>query len=169
MTHIIESRAKSSVNTLRAAIEQAERQVTRLDGSSIKAFLVLLDGIEQMFVELGSDQSALRAEQGRWEGLRNRIDAKPQPLVTAAAQAGGLAKLRAQHPPATGPWWHLETKVAQRRTQALKRAAVMLAAVVVVGALALWGINAVTPDAGSPVTISAQIEELVTAENFPRP
>jgi hypothetical protein len=37
--------------------------------------------------------------------LRNRIDTKPQLLVTAAAHAGGLAKLRAHHPSATGPWW----------------------------------------------------------------
>ena len=64
MTDIIESRAKSSVNTLRAALEQAERQIARLDGSNIKAFLVLLDQIEQMFGDLGTEQSALRAEQG---------------------------------------------------------------------------------------------------------
>lgn len=167
MTHIIESRATSSVNTLRAALEQAERQVTRLDGSNIKAFLVLLDGIEQMFGDLGSDQSALRAEQGRWEGLRSRIDANPQLLVNAAARAGGLAKLRAQHPPATGAWWHLDTMVAQRRTQTLKRAGITIVAVVVVGALALWAINATTPGAGSPSTVSAQIEALVTAQNLP--
>jgi hypothetical protein len=40
---MIESRAHSSVNTLREALEQAERQVARLDGSNIKAFLELLD------------------------------------------------------------------------------------------------------------------------------
>jgi len=167
MTHITESRATSSVNTLRTALEQAERQVTRLDGSNIKAFLVQLDQIEQMFGELGSDQSVLRAEQGRWEGLRNRIDAKPQLLVSAAARAGGLAKLRAQHPPATGAWWHLDTAVAQRRTQTLKRAGITIAAVVLVLAVVIAGINAVTPSAGSPVTVTAQIEELVTAQKLP--
>lgn len=167
MTHIIESRATSSVNTLRTALEQAERQIARLDGSNIKAFLELLDGIEQMFADLGPEQSELRAEQGRWEGLRNRIDAKPQLLVNAAAQAGGLAKLRAQHLPATGPWWHLDATAAQRRTQTLKRAGITVAAIVVVGALALWGINAFTPGAGSPTTITGQIEQLVTDQKLP--
>lgn len=167
MTNMIESRANSSVNTLRVALEQAERQIARLDGSNIKAFLALLDQIEQTFVELGADTGALRAEEGRWEGLRNRINAKPQLLVNAAAYAGGLAKLRAQNPPATGPWWHLDAEVAQRRTQTLKRAGITIAAVVVVVAVALWGINAFTPAAGSPATLTSQIEQLVTAQKLP--
>jgi tetratricopeptide (TPR) repeat protein len=167
MTQIIESRANSSINTLRAALEQAERQVLHLDGSNIRAFLELLDEIEQMFVEFGPEQSALRAEQGRWESLRSRIDAKPQPLVSAAAHAGGLAKLRAQHPPATGSWWHLDAEVTQRRTQTMKRAGITIAAVVIVAAVALWGINAFTPAAGSLATATAQIEELVTAQKLP--
>ena len=167
MTHIVESRADSSVNTLRAALEQAERQIARLDGSTIKAFLVLLDQIEQTFVDLGPDLSALRAEAGRWEGLRNRIDAKPQLVVSAAAHAGGLAKLRAQHPPASGSWWHLDTAVAQRRTQTLKKSGITIAAIVIVVAVALWGINAFTPDAGSPVTVTSQIEQLVTDQKLP--
>lgn len=166
MTHITEPRATSSVNTLRTALEQAERQVARLDGSNIKEFLIQLDQIEQMFSDLGPDQSALRAEQGRWDGLRNRIDAKPQLLVSAAAHAGGLTKLRAQHPPATGPWWHLDTAVAQRRTQTLKRTGITIAAVVLVIAVAIWGINAFSPAAGSPATVTAQIEEMVSAQKL---
>src|SRR5215212_401801 len=167
MTQIIEPRATSSVNTLRTALEQAERQIARLDGKNIKAFLGLLDQIEQMFVDLGPDHSALRAEQGRWEGLRNRIAAKPQLLVSAAGHAGGLAKLRAQQPPATGPWWHLDTEAAHRRTHMVKRAGLTIAAVVAVVALALWGINAFTPAAGSPVTVTSQIEQLVTDQKLP--
>ncbi len=167
MTQSIEPQTKSSLHSLRAALEQAERQIARLDGSNIKTFLELLDRIEQMFVELGPDESALRAEEGRWMSLRNRIDAKPQLLVAAATRAGGLAKLRAQHAPATGSWWHLDTAVASRRTQMLKRAGVTIAAVVIVGALALWAINAFTPAAGSPVTAASQIEQLVTDQKLP--
>jgi tetratricopeptide (TPR) repeat protein len=99
--------------------------------------------------------------------LRNRIDTKPQLLVAAASYAGGLAKLRAQHPPATGPWWHLDEEVAQRRTQTFKRAGITIAAVVIVVAAAFWGINAFTPSAGSPATVTADIEQLVTAQNLP--
>ena len=167
MTQTIEPQAKSSLQTLRVALEQAERQVARLDGSNIKTFLVLLDQIEQMFGELGPDESALRAEAGRWTSLRNRMAANPQLLLSAAAHAGGLAKLRAQHPPAIGAWWHLDTEVAHRRTQTLKRAGITIAAVIVVGALALWGINAFTPAAGSPATLTAQIEQLVTDQKLP--
>ncbi|CAN5700597.1 hypothetical protein BH10CHL1_BH10CHL1_46900 [soil metagenome] len=167
MTQTNETRATSSVNTLRTALEQAERQIARLDGANIKTFLGLLDQIEQMFVDLGPDHSALRAEQGRWESLRNRIDAKPELLVNAAAHAGGLAKLRAQQPPATGPWWHLDKQVAQRRTQTVKRAGITIVAAVVVIAAVLWGMNAFTPATGSATALTAQIDELVTAQKLP--
>jgi predicted Zn-dependent protease len=167
MTQNIEPQTKHSLHTLRDALEQAERQFARLDGSNIKTFLGLLDQIEQTFIELGDDESARRAEEGRWVSLRNRIEAKPQLIVAAAAHAGGLAKLRAQHPPATGPWWHVDTAVTSRRTQTLKRAGITIAAVVVVVALVLWGINAFTPSSGSLAISTAQIEELVTAKKLP--
>ena len=56
MTANLESQPKSSLQTLRAALEQAERQLTRLNGSTIKAFLMQLDQIEQMFEDLGGDK-----------------------------------------------------------------------------------------------------------------
>lgn len=167
MTAKLEAQPKSSLQTLRAALEQAERQLTRLNGSTIKAFLMQLDQIEQMFSDLGGDENALRAEAGRWLTLRNRIEAKPQLLLNAAAQAGGLAKMRSQHPPATGPWWHVDSAVANRRAQLWKRTGMVIAAVVVVGALALWAINAVTPAAESPTNATTQIEQLVTAQKLP--
>ncbi len=167
MTEIIEAGAHGSVHTLRAALEKAERQILHLDRSNINGFLELLDEIERTFLEFGPDQSSLRAEEGRWESLRSRIDAKPQVLVAAAAQAGGLAKLRAQHPPATGPWWHLDTVVAQRRSRSLKRTGITVVAVIAVVSVALWAINAFTPAQGSLTAATSQIEELVTAQKLP--
>lgn len=166
-TQKIETPTKTTLRSLQATLEQAERQFARLDGSNIKTFLLLLDQIDRMFGELGRDESTLRAEMGRWSSLLSRIDAKPQFLLSAAAHAGGLAKLRSQNPPATGPWWHVDARLTHQRAQTMKRVSITLAAVVVAAALVFWGVNAFTPAAGSSATTATQIEQLVTAQNLP--
>lgn len=170
MTHIIESQAKSSLHTLRDALEQAERQLARLDGSNVETFLIGLDRIEQIFVEFGQEKAAARSEEGRWTSLRNRLATKPELLINAAGQTGGMIKLRAKHPPATGSWWHLDAALARRRTQTLQRTGAIIGAVVVAVALLWFGINYFTPaatTAGSLADTTAAIDSLVTAQKWP--
>lgn len=166
MTQLAESQTTSSLHSLRDALEQAERQVVRLDRSNVKAFLVGLDQIEQMFAAHGQDEGAIRAEAARWESIRKRIDANPGLVVTAAANAGGLAKLRSQNPPATATWWHLDGVVARRRTQTVKRALLAIGAIVVV-ALLVWGFGAFFPSTNSLTDTTSAIEQLVTAQKWP--
>lgn len=154
MAHAIESRATSPANELRDRLDQAERQVVTLTGANVANFLLLLDQIEQMFSDLAPTQTDLRPEAGRWESLLNRLNSQPGPVVRAATQAGGLAQLRAQHPPAASFWWTLDAEVARRRTQAIKRAVVTIGTVVGLVALLLWGVNFFFPPDPAAVLIT---------------
>jgi len=166
MTQNTQPQTQNSLHTLRDALEQAERQVVRLDRENINAFLIGLDRIDQMFAEHGQDTGSMRAEETRWESLRKRIAANPQLVVTAAANAGGLVKLRSQHAVAGGPWWHLDTEVARRRNQMLQRAGLAMGAVVVV-ALIWWGVTTFFPSADTLTDTTNAIEQLVTAQKWP--
>jgi tetratricopeptide (TPR) repeat protein len=169
MTQTTEPRAQSSLQALREALDQAERQLQRLDGSNIEAYLVRLDQIEQMFADFAAEPEAVRSEQGRWEGLLNRISANPALIVNAARAAGGLAALRARHPPATARWWHLDTGLAARRGQSVRRIAITAGVIVLLLAAAYWGINAFTPsgpEAGSPAGVAGEIEQLAANQQW---
>ena len=170
MTQIIDSPSKGSLQTLRSALEQAERQAARLDGTNIETFLVGLDRIEQMFVEFAPEKSAVRSEDGRWQGLLNRIFAHPELVVNAAGHAGGLIKLRAKHAPAAGHWWRLDADIARRRAQTFKRAGLIAGAVVVLAIAVFLGNNYFTASnsaAGSLADTSAAIEPLVATQKWP--
>jgi tetratricopeptide (TPR) repeat protein len=165
MTQMTETPAIHSLHALRDALEQAERQLVRLDRENIVAFLVGLDRIEVMLAGYGQDKSAVRAEEGRWESLQKRIAAKPGLVVTAAANAGGLSKLRSQHAPALGSWWHLDAAIARGRTQTLKRVGMAIGIVAVV-ALVWGGYTTVLPATNPGVDTTMTIEQLVTAQKW---
>ena len=166
MTQITEVPSNHSLQSLRDALEQAERQVVRLDRGNIQAFLTGLDQIEQIFAGYGADQGAVRAEAARWESLRSRLTANPGLVVTPAANAGGLAKLRSQQPPALGPWWHLDAAMARGRSKTMKRVGMDIGAVVL-GALVWWGMMTFFPSSGSQTDTTTAIEQLVTAQKWP--
>jgi cytochrome c-type biogenesis protein CcmH/NrfG len=154
MAYAIESRANSPANALRDALDLAERQIVQVDGTTIEAFLVLLDRIEQHFAELAEINTDVRPEQVRWESLLNRISSKPGPLAAAAAQAGGLANLRAKHPPAESFWWHVDAEVARRRTQTIRRTVITVSSLVVIVGALLWALNFFFPPDPRAVLLS---------------
>lgn len=166
MTQPAEDQPNNSLQSLRDALEQAERQLVRLDRDNIKAFLVGLDQLELMFTQHSQASEAVRAEAARWESIRNRIIANPGPVVAAASNAGGLAKLRSQHGPALGPWWHVDEMVAQRRTQTVQRVGLAIGAVAVV-VLLWWGYTTFFPATGSSTETTMNIEQLVAAQKWP--
>ena len=163
----MQPQSTASLHGLRNALEQAERQIVRLDRTNIQGFLVLLDQIEQMWNEF-SDPSAMRAEEGRWQSLLKRITTNPQLLTTATAQVGGLAKLRSQHSPATGLWWHVDEQVAGQRKQMLRRVGLIVGAVALV-VLAFWVINNFMSRNTATVGVadpSQQIDQLVETQRW---
>jgi tetratricopeptide (TPR) repeat protein len=135
----IQPQSAASLHGLRDALEQAERQIVRLDRTNIQEFLVQLDQIEQMWTEY-DDPSAMRSEEARWQSLLKRITTSPQLVTAAAAQVGGLTKLRSQHFPATGLWWHVDEQVAEQRNQRSRRLGLIVGVVALV-VLAFWIIN----------------------------
>ncbi len=155
----LQPQSPPSLQTLRDGLEQAERQLVRLDRNNIQQFLVLLDKIEQMWTEY-SDPSALRAEDGRWQSLLKRIASSPQVVSNAAAQAGGLAKLRSQHPPATGLWWHTDQQVSAQRNKSWQRLGIV-AGVVVLVIVAFWIGNNVMSRNVAVADPTQAIEQLV--------
>jgi tetratricopeptide (TPR) repeat protein len=169
MAYSVESRTNNPANQLREALDQAERQIVNVDASTVESFFVLLDRIEQMFAELAQSEIDLRPEETRWQSLLNRISSQPRPLVRAANGAGGLAALRAQHPPAEGWWWHIDAEVAQRTRRTVIRIAATVAAIVVVVAGVLWGVNYFFPP--NPETIAliettGQLDQLILEERW---
>ncbi len=165
MTQSAETQPNNSLQSLRDALEQAERQVVRLDRGNINAFLVGLDQLEAMFTQ-HKDDGAVRAEAARWESIRKRIVTNPGLVVAAASNAGGLAKLRSQNGPALGPWWHVDEIVTKQRTQTLKRVGLAIGAVAVV-VLLWWGYTTFFSATGSPIDTTMNIEQLVTAQKLP--
>lgn len=169
MAYSVETKANSPANVLREELDRAERQVVALDGTNIVDYLVLLDQIEARFTELTTDANDLRPEWGRWESLTSRLQSKPEPIVAAAVRAGGLSKLRQQHPPATGFWWHLDREVARRRTQTIKRTLTTLLLVFVViggGWLAINTFFPPSPDAVQMMETNSQLEELIAQQRW---
>ena len=90
MAYAVESRTSSPITDLRQWLDKAERLVVQVDGTTIADFLTLLDRIDAQFEKLETDGPDLRTERTRWESLLHRIDNKPEPIVRAAAVAGGL-------------------------------------------------------------------------------
>ncbi len=164
MAHSVESRSSNRANALRDALEKAERQAVQLTGTNVESFLLLLDQIDHEFETIESDEMDLRPEETRWQSLLIRLDAKPQLLVAAAAKAGGLAKLRSNHPPAESFWWHLDTELRGRRLRATRRAVVTLviAAIVIVGGY--YALNAIfppNPAAVRMIELTSQFETFI--------
>ena len=160
----LKPQSATTLNDLRDALESAERQLVRLDRSNILQFLVQLDKIEEMWTEF-SDSSTIRAEEGRWQSLLKRITTSPQLLTTAAAQAGGLTKLRSQHAPATGLWWHVDEQVAAQRGKTFQRLGIIAVALVAVVAL-FWVINNVMSRTIEIENPTLQIDQLVESQSW---
>jgi tetratricopeptide (TPR) repeat protein len=170
MAYSVETRASSPLNDLRDALSQAERVIVQPTAGTIEAILLLLDRIEQMFGVLQQEAVDLRAEEGRWDDLCRRLQAKPNALVRAAAAAGGMAALRAKHPSASGFWWALDRAYARRQQRAIMRFIVTLA--VVIGAVGggLWLFQRLFPPDPTAILVfdtGRQLETLAAEKKWP--
>jgi predicted Zn-dependent protease len=169
MAYTVESQTNTPANQLRDALDRAERLVVQVSGQNVEELLLLLDQIEQMFDRLGQDGIDLRPEGARWQSLLNRLDSRPERIVSAAAAAGGLAELRRRHPPAESFWWQLDGIVVDRRKRAIKRGVISIGGLVVAIALLLWGINFFfppNPQAVAMVEATNQIDRLIAEQRW---
>lgn len=121
MAYTVETTTRTPITQLRESLDKGDRLVVQIDGNSIAEFLTLLDSIEQQIESLVESDVEIRPEQGRWDGLLQRINNQPDPIVRAANGAGGMEKLRQAHPPADSFWWHLDSEIARRRAKTIRR------------------------------------------------
>lgn len=169
MAHAVDSRASSPANALRDALDQAEDLVVKPNADNVEELLLLLDQINTLFAEVAQSGMDLRPELVRWESIRSRISNKPEIITVAAARAGGMAKLRAAHPPADQFWWHLDQEVAQRRRRALTRLTITLGTIIGVVLLVFWVLETFFPP--SPETLimldsEQNIDEAILNEDW---
>ena len=169
MAHAIETRTNNPATALRENLAEAERLVVNVAPDNVESLLVLLDELDEQFETLVQDQIDLRAEEGRWEGLLTRLARRPAPVVAAGKKAGGWDELRHRHPPATNFWWELDQLLATRRRRFITRSVGTVMAVVVLVALALWGVNKLfppDPDALLLMDANNEIEQFLRAQDF---
>jgi tetratricopeptide (TPR) repeat protein len=169
MAYSVESKANNPANKLREELDRAERLVVSLDATNVEAYLLLLDQIDQRITDLTANEGDLRPELGRWDGLTSRLYSQPGPLVSAAAQVGGLAALRKKHPPAESFWWHLDKEVMQRRAQMVRRAVTTVIILVVVLGGGWWALNTFfppNPDAVRMMEANSALEGLIAQQQW---
>ena len=102
MAHAVDSRVNNPANQLRALLDEAEKLAVKPEAAAVETLLVTLDQIDSELSSLTQNGGDLRSEQVRWENLLRRLESDPNLIARPAAQTGGLGKLRAAHPPASG-------------------------------------------------------------------
>lgn len=150
MAYTVDSRANTAASAVRDALARAERLSVKPSGETVEELLLLLDTIDEMLETMGAAGGQhsgldLRPEETRWETLLRRINGEPGLIVRAAAQAGGLAQLRAKHPPAESFWWHLDAEWTRRRTRSARRFFLTTAAILLVVFGGYWLVNRLFP------------------------
>ncbi|CAN5692597.1 hypothetical protein BH10CHL1_BH10CHL1_03570 [soil metagenome] len=164
-----EKRSHSPVDVVRDALDKAERQVVSPDANNIEEFLTALDSIEEQLTTLTATQADVRPEQGRWDSLVARIATKPEPIAAAAAKAGGLTKLRAQHPPAESFWWHVDAEIRRRRVRAVRRFLITTVAIIAGVVFLLWGVDYLFPPNPNTILLvnaTSDVEQLVAEQKW---
>lgn len=169
MAYSVETKVSNPASTLREELDRAERLVVSLNETNVETYLLLLDQIEERLTALMNNESDLRPELGRWDGLTSRLQSQPGPLVAAAAKAGGLAQLRAKHPPATEFWWHLDQEVMQRRARMVRSMVTTILILVVVLGGGWWALNTFfppNPDAVRMMEANSTLEGLIAQQQW---
>ena len=101
--------------------------------------------------------------------MQQRLMARAGQFVKLANQIGGMATLRAEHPPATGAWWHLDQYVAAQRRRQFRQLGITLAIVVVLAVTGGWLYNtffAPSPEVLLAVNTSNRVEQLVSEQKW---
>lgn len=169
MAHTVETHISTPAAELRALLDQAERQLPMLDSATVAAYLIRLDHIAALLFQLKADHAGhgadanqtLRSEISRWEDIQEKLPRRGAQVIKAAKGAGGYAALRAQNPPASGAWWHLDEQVALQKRKQLRKLLLTLAIVVLVAGAGILAYQAwLAPDAAT----IALVDALSTAE-----
>ena len=121
MAYSISQERQGLATSLREDLNQAERLIVQLRRHNVEQFLLLLDQIEDNFIQLEDSGLDLRPEYTRWASLQSKLRSEAGRVVRVAKLAGGIAQLRQDNPPAEGQWWRLDDVVAAARRRMVRR------------------------------------------------
>jgi hypothetical protein len=169
MAHSIKEHLHNPVVQLREDLSLAERLAPQLNGGNIERFLLLMDRIEDRFVTIEESGMDLRSERSRQVALHSRLERLPGQVVSAATRVGGLAKLRAQHPPAEHFWWHLDQVVAERRWQTIRQLVISIGGVILFLGILYYAVETFFPPDPDVLLVSGatgNLHELAMEEEW---
>jgi tetratricopeptide (TPR) repeat protein len=142
MARALRDAQMTPADQLRELLSDSEKLVVSLRGRGAEAQVLLdnLDAIEEVWPKLEAAGVDLRPEAGRRETLHAAVRNNAPALVRELSAAGGIAALRrAKYGEQPAPWWwHLDEELQAQREHRLRRAAIGIGAVVLVGALAIF-------------------------------
>ena len=149
MAQAIRSEYSTPADELRKLLFAAEYQLPLLKGSGAQVvdFLLSLDVIADLWPQVEAAGADLRPEAGRWETVEALVHKQGPTIVREMGAVGGFAAARARyHPDGRAEWWwQLDREVQQNRIQRIRKTALTLLVVVIIGAVALFVINRVMP------------------------
>src|SRR5512139_1445515 len=141
MTQAIRSEHSTPADELRKLLFAAEYQLPHLKGSGAQVvdFLVSLDVIAGLWPQVEAAGADLRPEAGRWETVEALVHKQGPTIVREIGAAGGFEAARARyHPDGQAEWWwQLDREVQQNRIARIRKTALTLLIVVIIGAVAL--------------------------------
>lgn len=170
MAHAVDSRANNPANQLRELLDEAEKLVVKPDAATVETLLATLDQIELELGALAENGGDLRPEQVRWENLLRRLESNPNLIARPAAQAGGMERMRAAHPPAAGFWWRADALQSARVRRSIRRTAITVALVAAALLIIPWLVNRIFPP--DPVAVAvlqatSSAERMVETQDWP--
>lgn len=135
---------------LRQLLAQSEERLINLSDSASAAELYgRLDRIADLMPRIQATGGDMRAEEARWQGLQERIEARSPRVLRAWQDGARLADARvAANPDQSHWWWWIDQMVAEQRRRRLRRiggVTLAMLAIVAVAAFALPRLFPVDP------------------------
>ncbi len=160
MAYSVREERQSLATSLREELGEAERMIVQVRRDTAESFLLLLDRIEERFVQLESSGLDLRPEQTRWASLQSKMQHEARRLMRILDAAGGLEQMRQAHPPAQDLWWHLDAVVAEARRRLIRRLSITFSTIIGLLAIVWVLLTFVFPPDPNTVVASEAISTL---------
>ena len=149
MAQALREEQYTPADELRELLTQNEKLVTNLRGSGAAALNLLdnMDRIAELWPQLEAAGADLRPEEGRYETLEAQVRRHASAVLAEAVRSGGLAAARRKRY-GTGEapwWWQLDALVREARLAWLRKTAIGVAAVVLIGAALVFALNKLFP------------------------
>lgn len=170
MAQSVESSVRNAAVVLREQLSVLEKSAGKPTPATVEALLTGMDAAGAELERLAADGMDVRAETVRFDNLKRRLTSHPYSIARAAAGApGGMAALRAAHPPADAPWWqadHVHAANVRRAIYQIGGALAAIAAVLAIIYVVLTYVFPPDPRAVALIEASNTIDQAVAQEDW---